>query len=889
MLKFSKKALIKLKSLLKNHFWLLVMSIPILFLINWSYFTVITTERESLEVQQISLANEKVNIIDFIISNAINNTYNDLQVITDSDEVQAYLDDKSSSNLEAARQLLYRISNNKPQFSSIEMLDNDGEQIAWLLRDEDEALYFMDDINLVDRSEEEYYDISLLLTEDQVYIAPIYLEENLINEVVIEKPLTNLIINIYDSLGTKHGTLVLEYNANYLLQIFSDYVQEDSQFIELGIINGDEVWGITPGFYDLIDDYGQNNQNFLDLLNRDYETIVQNNIILSNFLGDNIYNDDDFYKTYAVIDMASVYNEYGGIFLKYPFLIFLINLISIVVIILISNLLKSKSNDRILLNANMYLSDRNKDGVLITNDKSEITYVNQTFEDIFGFKQKDILGNKPGKILGQLNLGIKAALRKTNEIYSKNIWNISKDGIYVLKHLRIKPETVSGGNIKHYLAIYSDPLIEIDSLVFSSNFDSIETFKLLAKAYENEEFKVNKSVFMVIKTFNEKSKKGFDVINNSNIKPISFPVFLSKNLNNNFKISIPSEGYTIIYFLLDSVDKSFNDIIDLIDTLIDKYKHQPNVNSGLGYNFGIAKADNKTITKTDLIENAFIALQMSKNMKNIKHLIYTESIKQLIKREKDIFAQLEHGFNYDEFYVLYQIQKNIVNNEFTGVEALLRWNSPVLGNVSPVEFITVIENSFFVNQLSLMVLNKVIKDFSPYVKYLGDEFRISINLTSFDFFSDQIIHNLVNIIEKSPIPTKNFCFEITESGYLENKDKTNSIIDFLHSKNITVAIDDFGTGFSSLEVLKKLRIDKVKIDRSFIKDYPDKDDGVMLKTIANLVKILNFGILLEGTETKEQVEFALESGCDEIQGFYISQPIYIENLVRKYLNKKSDF
>jgi EAL domain-containing protein (putative c-di-GMP-specific phosphodiesterase class I) len=239
--------------------------------------------------------------------------------------------------------------------------------------------------------------------------------------------------------------------------------------------------------------------------------------------------------------------------------------------------------------------------------------------------------------------------------------------------------------------------------------------------------------------------------------------------------------------------------------------------------------------------------------------------------------------------MLYQIQKDIVNNEFTGVEALLRWNSPVLGNVSPVEFITVIENSFFVNQLSLMVLNKVIKDFSPYVKYLGDEFRISINLTSFDFFSDQIIHNLVSVIEKSPISTKNFCFEITESGYLENKDKTNSIIDFLHSKNITVAIDDFGTGFSSLEVLKKLHIDKVKIDRSFIKDYPEKDDGVMLKTIANLVKILNFGILLEGTETKEQVEFALESGCDEIQGFYISQPIYIENLVRKYLNKKSDF
>jgi EAL domain-containing protein (putative c-di-GMP-specific phosphodiesterase class I) len=181
-----------------------------------------------------------------------------------------------------------------------------------------------------------------------------------------------------------------------------------------------------------------------------------------------------------------------------------------------------------------------------------------------------------------------------------------------------------------------------------------------------------------------------------------------------------------------------------------------------------------------------------------------------------------------------------------------------------------------------MVVNKVIKDFTPYAEYINEDFRISINLTYFDFFNDYIIHNLVDIIEKSVIPTKNFCFEITESGYLENQDKTNAIIDYLHSKEITV-------GFSSLEVLKNIHIDKVKIDRSFIKDYPEKDDGAMFKTIVSLVKNMNLGVLVEGTETKEQVDFSLTSGCDEIQGYYISQPIYIENLVRKYLNKKADF
>jgi EAL domain-containing protein (putative c-di-GMP-specific phosphodiesterase class I) len=309
----------------------------------------------------------------------------------------------------------------------------------------------------------------------------------------------------------------------------------------------------------------------------------------------------------------------------------------------------------------------------------------------------------------------------------------------------------------------------------------------------------------------------------------------------------------------------------------------------LEYNFGIALADNKTITKADIIENAFIALQMSKTRKNIKHLVYSDEINKIIKREKDIYAQLDHGFNFDEFYLLYQIQKDIKRNSFTGVEALLRWNNSLLGNISPGEFISIIENSFYINRLSIMVVNKVIKDFTPYVQYINEDFRISINLTYFDFFNDYIIHNLVDIIEKSIIPTKNFCFEITESGYLENQDKTNAIIDYLHSKEISVAIDDFGTGFSSLEVLKNIHIDKVKIDRSFIKDYPEKDDGAMFKTIVSLVKNMNLGVLVEGTETKEQVDFSLISGCDEIQGYYISQPIYIENLVRKYLNKKADF
>ncbi|MDT8337124.1 MAG: EAL domain-containing protein, partial [Candidatus Izemoplasmatales bacterium] len=437
--------------------------------------------------------------------------------------------------------------------------------------------------------------------------------------------------------------------------------------------------------------------------------------------------------------------------------------------------------------------------------------------------------------------------------------------------------------------IYSHPQIQIDSLTFASDFDAIETYKLFDKAFEDEKLIMNKSCVMVIRTFNEKSKKIYTSLSKTNFSPLAFPEFLNNNLGSNYKIAVPAESFTIIYVSFDKIDQTFEETVDLIDSLIEKYKHQPNINSTLEYNFGIALADNKTITKADVIENAFVAMQMSKTKKNIKHLIYSEEIKKTIKREKDIYAQLEHGFNFNEFFLQYQIQKDLKKNSYTGAEALLRWNNGQLGSISPVEFISIIENSFFINRLSLMVMEKVIKDFTPFVEYINPDFRISINLTYFDFFNEYIIHNLVDLIEKSPISSKNFCFEITESGYLENQKKTNGIIDFLHSKNITVLIDDFGTGFSSLEVLKNIHVDKVKIDRSFIKDYPEKDDGSIFKTIVNLVQIMKLEILVEGTETKEQVDFALANGCDEIQGYYISKPIHIENLVKKYLNTKSDF
>ncbi len=884
MKNFFSKVFNKFKSLILHYGWLTLIIIPILALVNLSYFSVITSEKESLKTQQIALANEKVNMIDFIISNAISNTHNDMRVMLGADELNEYLNDESQLNMDKVEQLIYRITNNKPEFSSVEFLDLSGNQIIFLKRQNDN-LMIVDETELVNKSEEDYYPVISNLSVNQFYIFPIHIIEIITDSGTINKPMTSFGSAVFDTQNNKKGYLIINYDANHLLSLFNQYVSTETQFTELGIINQDQYWGITSGFYDLI----QYDDELIDLYPENDDSIISSIVNINPSIKENIYNEEDFLQIFALINFEAVFKEYGNLFVRFPIFIYILNLFTIIGTYLLASTLKNRSDNRILLNANMYLSDKNNDGVLITNEYGEITYANQAFEDLYSFKLDQIKGKNPSKILGGLNYSLKGTGLKSNEVFAKNVWNVNNKGIHILKHLRVKPETNANGNVKHFMGIYSSPQIDIESLAFSSNFDAIESYKLFARAFEDDDLTVKKSCAMVIRTYNEKSKKMFGSRTKTNLSPLAFSAFLNLNLGSSFKIAVPADNYVLIFVSLAEIDDSLSETIDRIDNLIEKYKHQPNINSTLEYNFGIALADNKTITKAELIENAFIALQMSKTQKNIKHLIYTEEIKQVIKREKDIYAQLEHGFNFDEFFLQYQIQKDIKRNSYTGVEALLRWNNSFLGNISPVHFISIIENSFFINRLSLMVMTKVIKDFTPYIEYINPNFRISINLTYFDFFNENIIHNLVGMIEKSPLSTKNFCFEITESGYLENKEKTNNIIKYLHSKNIIVAIDDFGTGFSSLEVLKNIHVDKVKIDRSFIKDYPEKDNGIMFKTIVSLVQSMNLGILVEGTETKEQVDFALECGCDEIQGYFISQPIYIENLVRKFLNKKSDF
>jgi EAL domain-containing protein (putative c-di-GMP-specific phosphodiesterase class I) len=183
-------------------------------------------------------------------------------------------------------------------------------------------------------------------------------------------------------------------------------------------------------------------------------------------------------------------------------------------------------------------------------------------------------------------------------------------------------------------------------------------------------------------------------------------------------------------------------------------------------------------------------------------------------------------------------------------------------------------------RLGLLVLGKIIDDFQNVEFELGADFRIAFNLSSEEFMDKRVISELLYMIGQSQFDFSKFCIEITETTVLDNIQAANDMILYLNQYGVIVAIDDFGTGFSSLSYLKQLQIDKLKIDRMFIMDYPEKDDGTIFKAIMTMANNMGLKTVIEGIETPKQLEYGKELGCDEYQGYIYSEPVQIDQLGR---------
>jgi diguanylate cyclase (GGDEF)-like protein len=274
-----------------------------------------------------------------------------------------------------------------------------------------------------------------------------------------------------------------------------------------------------------------------------------------------------------------------------------------------------------------------------------------------------------------------------------------------------------------------------------------------------------------------------------------------------------------------------------------------------------------------LLKKANIALGHAKdNGRNI-YQFFTEQMNLDIQEQMELQGQLHSALKNQELMLYYQAQVSMADHSITGFEALLRWQHPQKGMIPPAKFIPLAERSGLIIPIGEWVLNEACRQAKVWLDN-GYPLVIAVNLSSIQFKRGNLLETIADALKNTGLPAHMLELELTESILLENVDSVMNNIQNLKNIGVKLSIDDFGTGYSSLSYLKRLAIDKLKIDQSFITDLAtNSDDKVIVDTIIQLGHSLQLTVIAEGVENTEQLALLKKYGCNEAQGYYFSRPV----------------
>lgn len=280
------------------------------------------------------------------------------------------------------------------------------------------------------------------------------------------------------------------------------------------------------------------------------------------------------------------------------------------------------------------------------------------------------------------------------------------------------------------------------------------------------------------------------------------------------------------------------------------------------------------VTPETLIKNADIALQSAKTSQKKDLFFYANSMDNDLEKRLAFENSLLTALERNEFTLYYQPQIHASTGQMVNAEALIRWKSPRFGLVKPSEFIPLAERMGIITDIGAWVIRTACEHLSRWMSMGFPPIVISVNISIKQFRDPDFIVVIKNALEESCVPPEFLCLEVTENVIMENAEAVVETMNRIHDMGVKLAIDDFGTGYSSLYYLKKLPVDKLKIDRSFIRNITsDEADAAIVKTVINLAHNFKLKVTAEGVESSEHVDFLNTLECDELQGYFISRPL----------------
>jgi diguanylate cyclase (GGDEF)-like protein/PAS domain S-box-containing protein len=529
-----------------------------------------------------------------------------------------------------------------------------------------------------------------------------------------------------------------------------------------------------------------------------------------------------------------------------------------------------------------------REGVLITDADSHIMAINRAFTEITGYQEQEVIGRKPSFLAsGRHGRDFYQAMWssiRTAGCWQGELWNRRKDGELFPEWLTINVVKDADGRIINYVGVFSDisqlkrSQNQLEYLAHHDPLTGLPNRLLLNAWLEHALLRAERNQSLGAILFLDLDR--FKHINDSLGHSVGDELLIQ--VANRFRQAVRRDdavarlGGDEFTVLLENIREGEDAALlaeKLINALIEPFSVEGQ-QFFIGVSIGISIFPQDGNTVEQLLRNADAAMYRAKEEGRNTYRFYKEEMTTHALAHIVLQGQLRQAIERRELLLHYQPQVDLDGGRLIGLEALVRWEHPERGLITPAQFIPLAEDTGLILPLGEWVLRNACAQGKSWLDRGVDFGRIAVNIADQQLQRGNLYATVRQALEASGLPAERLELEITENFVMKEAERACDLLRAIRNLGVTLTIDDFGTGYSSLAYLKLLPVDKLKIDKSFVRDLPhDENDAAIARAVIALGHSLQFTVIAEGVETQAQRERLLQDGCDKAQGYLYGRPM----------------
>jgi len=542
-------------------------------------------------------------------------------------------------------------------------------------------------------------------------------------------------------------------------------------------------------------------------------------------------------------------------------------------------------------------------GILITDTDGTIIRVNPAFEEMTGYSSRELIGNNPNILQsGKQSDSFYEDMWKCvseNGMWQGELWNRRKDGRLYSEWLTITAVKDDCGEVTHYVGTTQDITErkqaeqQLEYLAYHDDLTNVANRRLLVDRLHNNVLscKRHNEVGAVLLLDLDRFKDLNDSLGHTVGDQVLRQVASRLKSIVREEDTVARLGGDDFVLVLSSVGKSSADTGFNVQGIAEKIRLKLSesyiLRDGQCYSstsIGITLFPENSETVDDILKHADTALHRAKRQGGNTICFYHPDMQAEVDSRVAIGDGLRDAIKNHEFILHYQPQMD-AKGQLLGAEVLLRWQHPERGMVPPGEFISVAEDTGLILEIGYWVLTEAVRTIAKWhASGLCErsDLRLSVNVSPRQFHQPDFVLQVLRILKDADVPPSCIELELTESMLMDDLGSVIGKMAELRSHGVHISIDDFGTGYSSLAYLKKLPLDQLKIDQSFIRDITSESDSAaaVVETIISMARHLGLDVIAEGVETREQLDFLIDKGCEAFQGYYFDKPLPASKFVK---------